>query len=271
METIIKDTSTHTSLQAMEELGLRFRDTFSRNDLTVSISIKENAMFHGTWAVEQRILGYIREGDPAGIRHFFEELSAGAELNIGSLANTPLRQEKNIFIGLVTLIGKTAAIEGGIDIEDSYRLIDLYIRKCEDLGTVEEVYALRYYMILDFAERVSTVKLPTGLSLNTLKALHYISEHLYTDIRLSDVADFVGISRSTLTKSFRQDMAESLISYVNRQKIKEAQRLLLYSDLSISAIAEYLSFSSQPYFQTVFKKVTGQTPKEYRCASGDLH
>ena len=169
------------------------------------------------------------------------------------------------------MIGKTAAIEGGIDIEDSYRLIDLYIRECEDLGTVEEVYALRYYMILDFAERVSTAKLPTGLSLNTLKALHYISEHLYTDIRLSDVADFVGISRSTLTKSFRQDMAESLISYVNRQKIKEAQRLLLYSDLSISAIAEYLSFSSQPYFQTVFKKVTGQTPKEYRCASGDLH
>ncbi|MBP7343575.1 MAG: helix-turn-helix transcriptional regulator, partial [Clostridia bacterium] len=38
---------------------------------------------------------------------------------------------------------------------------------------------------------------------------------------------------------------------------------LLYSNKSISEVAAYLNYSSQPYFQTVFKKVTGTTPYEY--------
>lgn len=53
-------------------------------------------------------------------------------------------------------------------------------------------------------------------------------------------------------------------AYATGLKIKEAQRLLLTTAKPLSEIAQYLGFSSQSYFQNVFKRCTGVTPGEYR-------
>ena len=47
-------------------------------------------------------------------------------------------------------------------------------------------------------------------------------------------------------------------------KMEEAKRLLLWRRASILEISQQLGFSSQQYFQNVFKKQTGMTPREYR-------
>ena len=44
----------------------------------------------------------------------------------------------------------------------------------------------------------------------------------------------------------------------------QAKRLLRYSDKSLTAISNYLGFSSQSHFSKVFKKYTQRTPGEYR-------
>ena len=49
-----------------------------------------------------------------------------------------------------------------------------------------------------------------------------------------------------------------------RCKLEEAKSLLTYSDKSLIEISNYLCFSSQSYFQNVFKKKYGMTPKQYR-------
>lgn len=56
----------------------------------------------------------------------------------------------------------------------------------------------------------------------------------------------------------------TLSQYIQEQKIEKAKSLLKTTDRSILEIATYLGFSSQGYFQNVFKKLTGMTPKEYR-------
>ena len=40
--------------------------------------------------------------------------------------------------------------------------------------------------------------------------------------------------------------------------------LLKFTEKSLAEIAYYLDYSSQNYFQNIFKKVTGKTPFEYR-------
>ena len=155
-------------------------------------------------------------------------------------------------------------IEGGMDIEDAYRLVDVYSQECEKAITIEEVYALRYHMVIEFTNRVGQCKLPQDLSRDVSQALHYINEHLYGNVSLDEIAAHAGISRAALTRHFRAQMTQSIVTYVTESKIKEAKRLLLYSDMKISEIAAALNFSSQSYFQTIFKKVTGQTPLEYQ-------
>lgn len=54
------------------------------------------------------------------------------------------------------------------------------------------------------------------------------------------------------------------MDYIYAEKVKEAQYLLTYTDDSLARIASYLAFSSQHYFQNIFKKYAGVTPNEYR-------
>ena len=240
------------------------KSRIAEKDVAASITAKENELYHGTRRMERMMLDYIQAGDIEGIRRFFHTVTGQETINAGIVADDPLRQEKNIFIGLVALIGKTAGIDGGMDVEDSYRLIDIYTRECEKAATVDEVHVLRYSMVMDFTERVRRCRMPQELSGSTAKAIRFIHDHIYGYISLDEIAANVGISRSALTRRFRQEMKQSIGEYVTGEKIKEAQRLLLYSDLSISQIAQYLSFSGQAYFHTVFKKQTGYTPMQWQ-------
>lgn len=56
----------------------------------------------------------------------------------------------------------------------------------------------------------------------------------------------------------------SVNDYITLRRMKEAASLLRYTDKSLGEISSYLCFSSQSYFQNVFKKHYGITPLQYR-------
>lgn len=53
-------------------------------------------------------------------------------------------------------------------------------------------------------------------------------------------------------------------AYVTKCKLEEACDLLVYGQRSLAEISAYLGYSSQSYFQNVFKKQHGVTPVQYR-------
>ena len=63
---------------------------------------------------------------------------------------------------------------------------------------------------------------------------------------------------------FKKELGFDVCSFIMRCKLEEAKSLLTYSDKTLSEISNYLCFSSQAYFQTVFKKKYGLTPTQYR-------
>ena len=72
------------------------------------------------------------------------------------------------------------------------------------------------------------------------------------------------MSRSSIIKRFKKETGISIGNYITQCKISDAKRLLTYSNQSLSEISNYLCYSSQAYFQTVFKNEIGITPNEYR-------
>ena len=54
-----------------------------------------------------------------------------------------------------------------------------------------------------------------------------------------------------------------LQDYVNEVRVERSANLLMYSDESLSMIAEYVNFPSQSYFGKVFKSITGQSPQRF--------
>ena len=92
----------------------------------------------------------------------------------------------------------------------------------------------------------------------------YVREHLTEEINIDNMADELFISRSYLSSKFKKETGITLSQYIQEQRIKKAQELLKGSNKSILEISTILGFSSQGYFQNVFKKIVGMTPREYR-------
>ena len=259
-----KDENMDDLFEQYEKRGKASRTKIARSHADSSSDAKESGTYHGTYQFENLLLSYIRDGELEKLKTFLEETAQHREFNIGKLASDPLRQAKNMVIGFTAMVGKVAGIPGGMDIEDAYRLIDLYTQEIEKCQSEEDVWLLQFNMVIDFTERVRQNKLPEDLTREIFTAVQYIGDHAHDTIRIDDVASHVGLSRSCLTKRFHSEIGMSINDYITQAKIRDAKRLLRYSDRTYGEIAAVLAFSSQAYFQTVFKKVTGLTPGEYR-------
>lgn len=227
-------------------------------------SYNNEGQIHGTWSFEQRMFSMIRQGLPDRLKDFLLEGAKTEKLTEGRLSENGLRQSKNIFVGLVSCVGKFAAIPGGVDVEETYQLIDTYIRECERLISIESIRNLQYNMLIDFADRVASRQLPEDVSPLIYSCVQFISSRVNEPITLMDVVEHSGISRAGLCDRFKKETGYAVAEYINLCRIREAKGLLRYTEKSVAEISAYLCFSSQSYFQSVFKKEVGLTPYQYR-------
>lgn len=227
------------------------------------MDVKETKQFHNTYQWEQQFYRLIRDGEPEKLSKFLE-LSNSSGFKIGVLADAPLRQEKNLFIGTVAKVGTLCAIPGGLDVELTYQLIDSYTQECERASTITKIDRLQYIMIFDFCRRIAANRVPKDISREVYSCMCYIREHTNERINIIDVARQINRSSSYTINKFKREVGVNIGAYITQCKLDDAQNLLAYSQYSLSEISNYLCFSSQSYFQNVFKKKYGVTPMQYR-------
>ncbi len=215
---------------------------------------------HNTYSVEQEIMDLIQRGDADRLR---EWASTAPAIRGGVLASDQLRQLKNTFIVIATLASR-AAIRGGMDVEEALTLSDAFIQRCELLGEPDRIMNLQFHMVLEFAQRVSALRIGGQSSKLVIDVINYIRHHLTEPITVEAIAQHLYISRPHLSAKFRAETGETLTDFILKEKTEEAKRLLRYTDKTATAIAAYLGFSSQSHFTRVFKKYAEITPKEYR-------
>ena len=221
---------------------------------------KENEDYHDTYYFEQEYYGYVEKGDVEGLSQFMKVIPPLTE---GSVGPDNIRQSKNIFITTITLATRHA-ISGGLDIETAYQLSDTYIQEMEKMSDPSAIMLLANTAVFDFTKRVLEAKIPTDMSPEIFRCIQYISNHVNQPLSVEALANELHMDRSTLSKKFKRELGFNISSFIMRRKLEEAKSLLIYSDKTVSEISEYLCFSSQAYFQNVFKKKYGITPREYR-------
>lgn len=95
-------------------------------------------------------------------------------------------------------------------------------------------------------------------------AKEYVEEHYYENLMLADVARKVGISAGYLSTLFQKQLSKGFIDYLNEVRIGHACTYLRQHYLKTYEIAYKVGFNDEKYFSKVFKKVTGQSPSDYR-------
>lgn len=92
----------------------------------------------------------------------------------------------------------------------------------------------------------------------------YIRQNYTNKITLAELSLHLHCSTVTLTEHFRREFGMTIFSYLNNKRLKQAERLLLESELSISEVAEESGFSDANYFFRQFKAQYGISPSAYR-------
>ncbi|MBB6729754.1 response regulator [Cohnella zeiphila] len=97
----------------------------------------------------------------------------------------------------------------------------------------------------------------------TVKA--FVQTHYTEELELQRLADTVFLTPSYLSKLFKTETGETITDYIISVRIERAkERLIKEPALKTYEIGERVGYPDPTYFNKVFKKVVGLTPKEYR-------
>ena len=101
------------------------------------------------------------------------------------------------------------------------------------------------------------------------RAKRYIDENFRDDIDRNDVAAVTFVTPNYLSKVFKNSLNMNLREYINQLRIEEAKRLLLSTNMSVSEVASYVGYCNISYFSTVFHKIVGVGPFDWRSKKED--
>ncbi|GAB2781265.1 AraC family transcriptional regulator [Rhabdobacter roseus] len=94
----------------------------------------------------------------------------------------------------------------------------------------------------------------------------YVLQHFKEEIRLVEVASLAGMSEAAFCRYFKTRANKTFTDFVNEIRIGHACKLLQEDRWSVSQTAYESGFDTLSNFNRLFKKVTNQTPREYRKA-----
>jgi LacI family transcriptional regulator len=99
---------------------------------------------------------------------------------------------------------------------------------------------------------------------HVMRARHFIRQYACQGIRTGQVADYVGISRSSLEGYFRQQLGCSVHDAILRFRLDAATATLASGDCNLSEVARKCGFTSSQYMHSVFKRELGSSPRAYQ-------
>lgn len=167
----------------------------------------------------------------------------------------------------LTVVISRAALEGGADPNNIYNLNLQFVAEFFRLASIEDVCFALAGILNKFTKETFSVSDAKHSSLLS-HATSFIKTNYMHKITLADVAGYVYISPSYLSKLFREELNITFSAYLNGVRTEKSKILLMSDKLSIIEVAELVGFVDQSYFNKVFKRLTGMTPKRFRERNG---
>lgn len=249
-ETMSPDTIYNTSI----EISLT-------NKAAQNSSISSSEKYHGSYALEQKILENVTSGN---IYYEHTDFTQNPYASVGTLAiGDPVRQIKNELIVYTALVTR-AAIRGGLPSEKAYNLSDYFIQEIEAGNSGNELYVLAQNMFSTFVHQVHALHNQTKYSYAVSESLAMLHSNIPISIDIKDIAKALGYSTYYLTRQIIKETGKSYKEHLAIAKIEYAKKQLLDPGTPISSISEELKYSTPSYFSAQFKEIAGCTPKEYR-------
>lgn len=147
-------------------------------------------------------------------------------------------------------------------------------------ATVDEHYLERCAVLIctylarkhSSAAAVTGVSEAIGLPAWQLRRIReYMTANMQDALSLADIAGVAGLSRHYLCTAFRHATGFTPHEYLTYIRVERAKGMLMSSRRPVSEISRSVGYGTASAFTATFRRVTGLTPREYRCrASGEI-
>ena len=127
----------------------------------------------------------------------------------------------------------------------------------------EQVKKVNYTHPELVCERVST-DFQSIIDPFVLRARHYVRLNACKGIKVQQVVDYAGCSRTLLETRFKKQVGLSIHQVIHDLKIEKAKTMLLETSVPIKEVAKLAGYPSAQYLYGLFQKELGITPSEYR-------
>ena len=95
-------------------------------------------------------------------------------------------------------------------------------------------------------------------------AIAYLDSNYPSQIALSQVAEYLGVSQSHFSREFIRHTGEQPIQYLTKLRLEKAAQMLMSTDQNLEYISSVCGFTSSNYFCKVFRKYMKIPPGEFR-------
>ena len=104
-----------------------------------------------------------------------------------------------------------------------------------------------------------------GLSPTTLRrAIERLRSDSDADVSLAALASDAGLSRFHFCRAFKESTGLSPHAWLRQHRLEQAMNMLRDTDTSVVSVAAALGYASQTAFAAAFRKLTGETPSDWR-------
>ena len=121
-----------------------------------------------------------------------------------------------------------------------------------------------FNLILITVFRKMSFEMESGFDGVSEKLLSYISQNCDRKITLKNVAERCSYNPSYFSRIFKNATGVTFTAYLKKERIKKAEKLLEKTDIRITDIPWEVGYSDATAFFADFKKITGNTPMQYR-------
>lgn len=131
--------------------------------------------------------------------------------------------------------------------------------RCRTLDTIEEWMKGLVTYLVNQTKNQGTSDIRNSIA----KVKEYIDENYAENVSLKKMSEYVYISQSYLSFSFKEIVGVNFNDYITRVRMERAKELLATSGYKVYEVCEMVGYRDKKYFSDLFKKYTGVLPKEW--------
>ncbi|RDY32687.1 response regulator transcription factor [Lachnotalea glycerini] len=223
-------------------------------------SIKSDVNNQMSEELENKLKNLLRTRNQSAVKELIFETVGLRYCDINGWSFLEVKQTvKRVCNVFVDYISEEKSPRKIIDMEN---MIDLAIKTVENL-VVENLCEVLEEMIDTITDLKVEAEIGSIRSVVKL-CVKYIDNNFFEELTLTSLANKFNVESSYFSKIFRQEIGSNLMLYIAQKRIDKAKEYMIDSKINLTEIAFIVGYDDYTYFNRVFRKMTGVSPREYR-------